>query len=44
MNSDGKEIFDYDCPVYKTEERKGTLKTTGHSTNYILTIQIPSLK
>jgi dynein heavy chain len=34
----------YNAPIYKTSERKGTLSTSGHNTNYILPAQLPMAK
>eukprot|EP00961_Rhodomonas_salina_P027818 376174-Rhodomonas_salina.3 len=32
----------FPCPLYKTSTRQGSLSTTGRSTNYILSVSLPS--
>ncbi|KAL5256854.1 hypothetical protein ACHWQZ_G011949 [Mnemiopsis leidyi] len=32
----------YECPIYRTSERSGTLDQSGHSDNYVTSIQLPT--
>lgn len=44
VNRKRKSADFYSCPVYRTFARAGTatIATTGQSTSYVLTIEIPS--
>ena len=35
---------EYQCPLYKTSVRAGTLNTTGQSTNFVLHLSLPVTK
>ena len=37
-------INDYSCPFYKISTRAGVLSTTGQSTNYVLSIDVPTIE
>ena len=32
----------YECPIYRTTARRGVLATTGHSSNFVMFLRVPS--
>lgn len=44
LKDDVVETLCYECPIYKTLARRGVLMTTGHSTNFVLMLKMPTAK
>jgi dynein heavy chain len=42
ITADYKPQSVYECPLYKTSLRAGTLSTTGHSTNFVVALPVPT--
>lgn len=32
----------YNCPMYRTADRRGVLQTTGHSSNFVMFVRLPT--
>ncbi|XP_063775070.1 dynein axonemal heavy chain 14 isoform X3 [Pseudophryne corroboree] len=42
-SSDHQSVYMYECPLYMTPQRAGTLSSNGQSTNFVTAVSLPTL-
>lgn len=44
QDTDEEELRMYECPLYRTSLRASSLSSTGHTTNYVMAVNLPSIQ
>lgn len=44
QDKDEEELHLYECPLYRTSLRASSLTSTGHTTNYVTAVNLPSVQ
>ena len=44
QEQDEEELNFYECPLYRTSLRASSLTSTGHTTNYVTAVNLPSVQ
>lgn len=44
QENDEEELHMYECPLYRTSLRASSLTSTGHTTNFVTAVNLPSVQ